>query len=903
MIKELFIAIRKEIPADQLKTILENVLNLNETDSNGETVLHVAIKYNHVEAVKLLLDKGVNLKIANNEGETPTILAAQRNLEILNLLLSQKSISQKGDAISAFEINKKDNKGNTALCYIFHKTVAAAKISAAAKTLLMHGADPNIANAKGVLPLICAVDLPEVLNELLIGGANPFIHDNNGYSPLNVAMAAGNFKSVELLKEFSKRFMEKMKDDVAINEEILFGKRCVKVKEAGHVLGLSSKIKVKRGANVVEIETEGNFPQLSVKILNELLAAYQRENKLSNELQADFKEITEAFILCDKHLKYEDEKTFKELLERYKPSINDKNGKIVAISTGWDRHAIGIGLRKGKAFVCNRGEKGDVNSVYGHTFNAIFGIIDDDFIDDQFIRDVHKTVPPREMLNDIIFKKMDKTKPLTTFANKSQEHGTCSFANIKSLIESFLYDLKLDRLLEMNIAPKIADEMAKKYAREEYKKFTKFIRDYMILKLCSEMKNLNEDDRKLNFDILKETVLTHHSYVALNGDSRTSYLLAKDGNALERARIVLESLNDVEKKEMLNDLLIKNKGSNILESAIYLRNFDMVNFLLKNGLKLSKDQCNVMIKQFINIPWPWIVTQEGVPVNSLKMIKILLENGGDINTLTDNGTLLHNAVRLKDAETLHYLLEHKIKHSLRNKNNETALILALKSKDTSEMAHILLNALGKMKKEPREIILNFSDKEGCTAIKLAARLGDVALTTKLLDLGADPTQGSIFQDSAIHYAVNGRNVEVVKLLISKGVDPDQTADKNVTPLIYAVKNQDIEMVRFLISLEQVDVDKQDYSQSSAIDYALKGKNGEIVKLLREKSKKKLSSAAEVMVQQTFSSDSAPSNDLAPLIFSEKAKLKIGVECLDSGLDLQGIVVKRDAIVCNSVPMT
>lgn len=49
---------------------------LSSTDDSGNTPLHIAASSNYVEAVNLLLRKGISCNLKNNVGRTPLHLAA-----------------------------------------------------------------------------------------------------------------------------------------------------------------------------------------------------------------------------------------------------------------------------------------------------------------------------------------------------------------------------------------------------------------------------------------------------------------------------------------------------------------------------------------------------------------------------------------------------------------------------------------------------------------------------------------------------------------------------------------------------------------------------------------------------------------------------------------------------------
>ena len=100
----------KEIRKGNLKaveTLLETNINVNKTDNDGLTPLHIAVANNHLKIVEKLLKKGAdpNIKTSGNEN-TPLHFAAEaNNLEMLELLVKNphnKSLKGKINAVNKY---------------------------------------------------------------------------------------------------------------------------------------------------------------------------------------------------------------------------------------------------------------------------------------------------------------------------------------------------------------------------------------------------------------------------------------------------------------------------------------------------------------------------------------------------------------------------------------------------------------------------------------------------------------------------------------------------------------------------------------------------------------------------------------------------------------------------------
>ena len=136
------------------------------------------------EAVRFLLDLGVNVNYGNSEGQTALILASKSGEEdVVQTLLS-----------AGANINHKDKNGHTAL--MVSNTV---KIF----LLLQPNADINISIHKRSTPLMMACDLGylTVVETLLRLNNDPNVQNKLGWSALIFASCNGHLQIVELLLE------------------------------------------------------------------------------------------------------------------------------------------------------------------------------------------------------------------------------------------------------------------------------------------------------------------------------------------------------------------------------------------------------------------------------------------------------------------------------------------------------------------------------------------------------------------------------------------------------------------------------------------------------------------------------------------------------------------------------
>ncbi|XP_071963816.1 poly [ADP-ribose] polymerase tankyrase-like [Antedon mediterranea] len=169
---------------------------LDRKDGKGRTPLIIAILNDNVEAAKLLIKHGANIKIASDDLEddgkaTPLVLAARCNqLDLMHTLLS------KGASVT--DIDEKNKK--TALHYVASSSKTASEVVSIVKALLKKKAQINAMDEHKRTPLHLAVNAneggtnatAEVVEILLENNANVFAKDADDCLPLHYAFSKIN---------------------------------------------------------------------------------------------------------------------------------------------------------------------------------------------------------------------------------------------------------------------------------------------------------------------------------------------------------------------------------------------------------------------------------------------------------------------------------------------------------------------------------------------------------------------------------------------------------------------------------------------------------------------------------------------------------------------------------------
>ena len=170
-------------PKREFKQKFDQLSDINIVDSNGDTLLHHAVKHKLVKVIRVLIDKGANKDVKNNNGETPLNMAQMEQIrrEFVDdpifrfykdfdprssTLFPEQEFLQKLNQLS--DINIVDSNGWTLL----HHAIKNKQINVV-EDLIYRGADPLIENNNKQLAfhLIEDINLTVAINQSLISAA------------------------------------------------------------------------------------------------------------------------------------------------------------------------------------------------------------------------------------------------------------------------------------------------------------------------------------------------------------------------------------------------------------------------------------------------------------------------------------------------------------------------------------------------------------------------------------------------------------------------------------------------------------------------------------------------------------------------------------------------------------
>ncbi|MDC0065776.1 ankyrin repeat domain-containing protein, partial [Verrucomicrobia bacterium] len=172
---------------------------------------------------------------------------------------------------------------------------------------------------------------------------------------------------------------------------------------------------------------------------------------------------------------------------------------------------------------------------------------------------------------------------------------------------------------------------------------------------------------------------------------------------------------------------------------------------------------------------------------NISVIKKYFADGGDANKRDPEGkmTLLLHAIYIENKTIVKILIENGADINDKDKNGVTPLSFAL----TKEIAELLID---------KGADINAKCDDGDTPLHSAAYNGRKEIAELLIDKGADINAKGTIGWTPLHLAVQQGRKEVVELLIAKGADVNAKMKNGITPLDWAV-DKDYTEIAYLLS--------------------------------------------------------------------------------------------------------
>ena len=163
----------------------------------------------------------------------------------------------------------------------------------------------------------------------------------------------------------------------------------------------------------------------------------------------------------------------------------------------------------------------------------------------------------------------------------------------------------------------------------------------------------------------------------------------------------------------------------------------------------------------------------------------LIKRGMDVNSVDrDGNTLLFQSVRRGMPEFAEYLVKHRARLNLRNKNNESALSIA------SYMG--FLPQVKLLVEAGAEV-----DFYGWPPLSYAAYNGHLAVADYLITRGAEINAKTANGSTALFFAARFGHLEIVELLLKNKADPTVVNENGDTAVDWALKSKNTDIADLL----------------------------------------------------------------------------------------------------------
>ena len=218
----------------------------------------------------------------------------------------------------------------------------------------------------------------------------------------------------------------------------------------------------------------------------------------------------------------------------------------------------------------------------------------------------------------------------------------------------------------------------------------------------------------------------------------------------------------------------------------------------------------------------------GTPYNAEEMIKLLVEEGADINGQDNHGrSLIMTSIAFGVDDMIPCLLEHGASLSLRDKKGRNALHYAIEEDNNDILELLLLTA-----EEKGETIINDRDDKGNTPLHLALKGGAreaalLLLSYAYIDVNVVDKEGT----TPLMLVVWKEDYQLIEMILDLGADPSISNANGLNAFFTAVDREDMKLIDLLVTKAEVYLNQQDAKGNTLLHWAVIKHSPEIVSVL------------------------------------------------------------------------
>ncbi len=246
---------------------------------------------------------------------------------------------------------------------------------------------------------------------------------------------------------------------------------------------------------------------------------------------------------------------------------------------------------------------------------------------------------------------------------------------------------------------------------------------------------------------------------------------------------------------------------------------------------------------------------------NLGMVKLLVENGADVNEYNYLGTALSAAAYVGSTDIAKYLIDNGADVNIASSDGVTALIIASQN-GKAEMVEFFIKAGSKVNYQV--------PVTGLTPLILSASKGHLATSEQLVKGGADVNYKDYSGMSVLDWSMYGNFTKVAELLINNGAHPDDKA------IIAALAHSDATFLPFLVK-NGMDINGKAFGKMPYLVWC---------------AKNKLPKAAEMLLKNGANPNLTDENGCTALDYALAREEYSLVKVLDPSIDINTLPKRK-----------
>jgi len=273
-------------------------------------------------------------------------------------------------------------------------------------------------------------------------------------------------------------------------------------------------------------------------------------------------------------------------------------------------------------------------------------------------------------------------------------------------------------------------------------------------------------------------------------NNRDSLTIAKHRNYTEIVQLLEKYRAERIAKQNKYALLEAIRKQDVKKVKLYLDKKVNPNSLLENGESLLN---------------------YAVSAQNIAIVKLLLEYGANPNTANELGTTaLMRVIRAGNVKIFNLLIDYGINVNQTDLKGRTALFYAVEN-NSNNVLNTLLNS---------GISIDATDNYGATAFLYACTLGNIPACRMIMQSGCQISNADLYGNTALHIAAQKSIAVLARMLIENGnIDITAKNDNGRTALYYAQKNNNKEIIELLRNSNENDEieDERHYEDKSGFE--------------------------------------------------------------------------------------